>query len=281
MGKRPEVRAAELADWPMLERAYLRHYRPGTPLLDQSWWRWRFADPQHGRAFVAVAEGEVVAHLGFNRTPDVAWAMNLFIDPDRRGTGLAHALYDAARPLGTLATTNANRAGTDMYRHLRWQRLADLQRFVAWDPDHDPATIHEPVRAAPLGWPAARGHHYWEQPGLRGHVAPDGSTVVDNLQAGGLRVVELVDPVALADHAFAAGARWLDYVTSWNDPWCRELDRVGWEDDHDGPVAWLLDPLIPSSRARVNVFADTFLDPERIIRRWDCDHGRLGSRAMP
>lgn len=280
-----EVRTATEDDWPALLPYYRRVYRDDHPITDPAWWRWRFGDPEHGRALVAVADGEVVGHLGVARADGLAWLINVHLDPAHRGRGLLRQLYGTAREDGPLITTNANKLAVDMYRNMGWHRLADLQRFVSWDRARDAATLTDPVDRLdgaasgepPPGWQRATGHHHWDQPGLTGWVAPDGSTVVDALHVGGLRVVELVDPGALVDAAHRVGARWLDLVTSWNDPWCRDLESRGWRADRDAPVPWLLEPVVAGSRAEITVLCEEPVDPRLIIRRWHCDHGRVGS----
>lgn len=275
-----DIRVAADDDWPQVLAAYRAHYRDGHPLADRQFWRWRFGDPATGLCLVAVAGHQVVGHLGVIPDGEVAWVINLFVLPEHRGTGLPARLYDVASAHGTLVTTNVNRAGTDMYRRFGWYRQADLVRFVAWNPDvpHDEIVAPRPLLA---DWPAvADDHHYWRQPGLRGLTAPDGSLVVEQLEVGGLRAVTVADPAALPGLAREAGAAWIDYLTSWNDPLCRDIDRIGWAPDRLGPVPWLLSPLIPGSRAEVNVFSQKPFDPRRIIRRWDSDHGRVGSRGL-
>ena len=271
-----DVRIASDADWPALLAAYRRTYREGHPLTNREFWRWRFGDDRHGVAIIAVADAELVGHLGAALRGGNAWIINAFVEPEFRGRGLLRELYGIAGDHGHLAATNVNRAGTDMYRNMGWVRYADLQRFVAWDSDVPADDLLEPV-LPDVDWPLPPQRHYWQQPGVLGFTAPDGSSVVDQRQVGGLRVIQLGDASALPQLAFDAGYRWVDYVTSWNDPLCRTIDQVGWVTDSSGPVPWLLSPVVASSRATINVFAQSSLDPTYVISREDSDHGRVGS----
>lgn len=279
-GRDVVVRPASLVeDWSRLSIAYRNVYRADHPLLDRTFWEWRFGDDRYGVAMVAVAGDAVVGHVGAALNDGVAWIINVFVDPEFRGQGLLGRLYGAASDFGTLAATNVNRAGTDMYRRMGWYRHADLERYVAWNRDIDPTAIVEPVDRADTGWSSAPDQHFWRQPTMRGLTAPDGSLVVDQRDRGGMRVIDLGDAESLPELAFSTGARWVDYVTSWNDPVCRDLDRLGWVLDEHSPVPWLLSPVVATSRARVNVFSasPTAFAADRVITRAESDHGRVGS----
>jgi hypothetical protein len=93
---------------------------------------------------------------------------------------------------------------------------------------------------------------------------------------GGLRVIQIADPGKVLAACWEAGARWVDFVTSWNDPLCRDLDRKhGWELG-DG-IPWRLNPLVPGSKSEITVTAQESLPAGLIIDRTFSDHGRIGS----
>lgn len=278
MSSFPQVRIATVDDWPTLLNFYQRIYRDSHPLLDPAFWAWRNGDPRFGAAIIAIQSDQVVGHVGVNLSDNIAWIINTYLEPEWRGQGLLRELYDAATAFGPLAATNVNRAGVDMYRKMGWHGLANLRRYVIWDRDVDPNTLLEPVIEQPT-WPRATSHHYWAQPGLRGYVDSYGSTYSDSLKLGGLRAVSIVAVEAVLNEARSVGAKWVDYVTSWNDPLCRVIDMHDWVLDSDGPIPWLLDPILPSSRLSINVFSKDSIPAGRIIRRWDSDHGRIGSRV--
>lgn len=267
-----------MEDWPALEVAFRSQYREGHPLRERDFFAWRFGYPQHGRAVIAIGEhGEVLGHVGAALDHGLSWIINVFLAPEARGRGLLGRMYGEAREYGALAATNVNRAGTDMYRNMGWHRHADLQRFVAWRRDVPTDRLVSPCDPDITRWASPPDDHYWRQPGLVGATAPDGSTVVDQREVGGLRAITVVDPVALVAAAFDAGFAWIDYVTSWNDPLLRSIEDEGWSSDVSAPIPWLLAPVDRTSRCSVNVFSELPLDPRRVIRRSESDHGRVGS----
>ena len=60
-------------------------------------------------------------------------------------------------------------------------------------------------------------------------MGDDGTSAVDFLKFGGLRLVEIAEVKSLNDFVTSTGARWADYVTSWNDPLCEQLLVQGWQ----------------------------------------------------
>ena len=77
--------------------------------------------------------------------------------------------------------------------------------------------------------------------------------------------------------AWSAGYRWVDFMTSWNDPLCRLLEEAGWFVNDLCPVPWLLNPVVPGSVARVSLISEYPLRKDLIVKRRYCDHGRVGS----
>jgi hypothetical protein len=271
-------RFASIDDWPMLRAFYGEIYRPHHPLHDLEFWRWQFGDARYGRAAI-VSDGErVVGHLGTSLAGGFGWLINGYLMEKYRGQGWLAQLYGLAATLAPNAATNINRAGMDMYRNMGFTRYADLQRYTAVAPGITPDTALAPAGISRVAQP--RGHRYWEQPGIVGTTLSDGSTAVVQAQLGGLRVVHIADPAQVLAACWEAGARWADFITSWNDPLCRELDRRhGWTLG-DG-ISWRLDPIVPGSRSDISVTAQTALPPRLIIDRTFSDHGRIGSLSAP
>jgi hypothetical protein len=267
-------RFATSEDWPMLRDFYRIVYREGHPLHRQDFWRWQFGDRQYGQAAIVVDGARVVGHLGATLAGGFSWIINCFLMEDYRGQGWLAQLYALTGSLAPNAATNINRAGMDMYRKMGWIRYADLVRFTALAPgiprEQAVAQAHIARSAQP------QGHRYWQQPGIVGTTLKDGSTAVVQAHLGALRVVHIADPAQLLAACWETGARWADFVTSWNDPLCRDLDRKhGWELG-DG-VPWRVDPLVPGSKSDVTVTAQATLPPDLIIDRTFSDHGRIGS----
>jgi hypothetical protein len=249
-------------------------YRPGHPLHNAEFWRWQYGDARYGQAAIVLDGDRIVGHLGAALSGGFSWIINCFLLEDYRGQGCLARLYALTGSLAPNAATNINRAGMDMYRKLGFSRYADLQRYTAVAPGIEREQAVAEARLARSGQP--QGHHYWQQPGIVGTTLSDGSTAVVQAHLGGLRVVHIADPGQVLAACWETGARWADFVTSWNDPLCRDLDRKhGWE--LGDAVPWLVDPLLPGSRSNITVTAQSALPPGLIIDRTFSDHGRIGS----
>jgi GNAT superfamily N-acetyltransferase len=271
------VREATLRDWPMLEAFFTRNYRKNHPFQKREYFAWLIERSDWGHSFAAIHENRVVAHVAMNMAAGLVWMLNLFVEEEWRGRDATRALYSLARSYGPLANTNANLAGNNMHRLMNWIRYLDLQRFVAVNPrERDHSRLLDPVdvRAA---WPPASGSHYWKQPGLIGAQLSSGNTAVREDRVGGLRIIDLADPAAALREAWSAGYRWVDFMTSWNDPLCRLLEKAGWFVNDLCPVPWLLNPVVPGSVARVSLTSEYPLRKDLIVKRRYCDHGRVGS----
>lgn len=269
-----DVREASSEDWPALLSFFQRIYRAGHPLHRRDFWYWQFGDRNFGRSFIVASETEIRGHIGANFVDGIAWVINVFLDEQLRGQGFLRKLYDLARGYFPVASTNANKAALDMYRAMGFARYCDLQRYVKIRPEVDPADAVRPVDFARA--PAQPGpQHYWTQPGILGAVADDGSSFVLQADVGGMRAVEIADEDILETTCWDMGARWIDYVTSWNDPLCRRLEQSGWI--NGDPIPYRLHPLIAGSRSNISVVSEQPLPKGFIIRRYHSDHGRVPS----
>lgn len=271
-----DVRVASLNDWDALKVFYERAYRSGHPIRNQSFWKWRFGTDGQGAALIAIDSDSVVGHIGVNLCGGIAWIIQTYLDEEWRGKGLLGRLYDLAGDFGPLAATNVNLPGQRMYRKMGWHGLANLERFVLVDPSLKPGSEVTEVKNQ-IPWSIAGGHHYWEQPGIEGVVAPDGSSFVNALEYGGIRAIEIIEPTTVLENMRTIGANWVDYATSWNDPLCEVLLQNGWVHEEDAQVPWLLNPPVAGSRMNGKFFSRECIPPDRIIRRWDSDHGRVGT----
>lgn len=272
-----EYSVAGEEDWPQLLHYYQRVYRLGHPLRHRDFWRWRFGSAEHGRAFLAWHQGQVVGQVAAAFGGGYAWIINVVLDPAFRGQGVLGRLYAMARQFHPLAATNVNRAGLNMYRNMKWTRYCDLQRFTALNPELEvgpalcqPRQLQEPLEGVSQG-------HYWRQPGLTGLRLADGSTAVEQMGVGGLRIVDMGDPRQVRQLAWRAGAAWIDFITSWSDPLCRVLEDLGWLCGPQEPIPWDLNPVVWGSCSAISLLAQEHLPPDFIVRRTFSDHGRVGS----
>lgn len=274
------VKAAQREDWPALEIFYHKSYRKNHPLQDFDFWNWQYVDKEYGQAFIAITNtNEVVGHAGAQLTDGYAWMINVYLDERFRGKGVMRDLYNLARIYAPMVATSANSAGLGMYRNMKWFRYCDLQRYIAVNPVFKDANMH--ILVSPIEEPASftkpSGSHYWRQPGITGIQLADGSTGVLQAHLGGIRFVEIADPATALQHAWEVGARWVDFVTSWNNLICVELEKCGWVHDRLSTIPWRLEPLIPNSHCEVSYLSEEPMPRDFIVQRYHSDHGRIGS----
>ncbi len=272
-----ETRIAKTEDWPAVQRFFLRNYRSGHPFQFEPFWRWQTEDPASAESYISLLAGEVVAHLGMNVGGGYVWVIQLLVEQQCRGKGVVRSLYDLARRRGPLATTNANAVALRMYRKMRWVRTVDLQRYVVVRPGCE---IGEALSAVEMRrtFDAPKEGRYWRQPGIRGAQLTGGTAVLQP-EIGGARLIDLDNVGEVLDEIWAAGFNWADFITSWADPLCEELEERGWFLNEASPIPWRLNPVVPGSVAKISVLSEKPLDPYLIIRRTYCDHGRVGSVA--
>ncbi len=95
--------AKDQADWRRLWTAYLDFYEASVPedVYAETWRRLHLDDPYEPRCLLAVVDTKPVGlvHFLFHRT---TWAVenkcyleDLYVDPERRGTGLGRVLIEA------------------------------------------------------------------------------------------------------------------------------------------------------------------------------------------
>jgi GNAT superfamily N-acetyltransferase len=126
--------------WAELYRGYAAFYEVPPPDLDRLWQRIT-VDPEL-ECFVAELDGEVVGltHVrAFARPLEGDWGGfldDLFVDPDRRGTGAGEALLEhlrrLARERGWGVVTWITGADNHVARRL-YDRLAERQEWVTYD----------------------------------------------------------------------------------------------------------------------------------------------------
>jgi hypothetical protein len=272
-----EYRAAIESDWPILHPFFCKIYRPHHPLQNFEFWRWQFLGQGPSGSFIACDQGRVVGHSGSYFRAGYAWQINLYVEEQYRGQGIVRELHGMARDYFPLAWTNVNRHALHHLRTSKCIRYCDLQRFVAINPEVKDGTRLSDRLTIDPGWGPAREDYYWQQPGIKGFLLPDGSTAVNQLNVGGLRVIDLVNIDEVASACWKAGVTWIDFVTSWNDPLCRALEAKGWYLNDECPVPWLLDPVVHGSKARITYLSEEPMPHDVIVKRVYSDHGRIGS----
>jgi len=275
-----EIRAAEIGDWPQLEKFYTRIYRKKHPLQKREFWAWQYSDSNYGRAFIAIGDNRnIVGHVGANFGGGYAWIINVYLDEEYRGKGILSKLYELARQYYPLAATAANAAGLGLYRNMGWYRYYDLQRYVAINPNianyGGIKDILGPILVEhSLGKPKG---HYWEQPGLKSLILPDGSTAINQDKVGGLRAVDINSLESLMDFAWQLGYKWIDYVTSWNDKVCKEMETKEWVIDSLSIIPWRLEPVQIGYMCDITFLSEDPVPRDFIVHRSFSDHGRVGS----
>jgi hypothetical protein len=278
-----DIRTAELADYDVLRVFYEKAYRVGHPLLSASFFEWQFGDIAYGTAIIAVENNRIIGHLGCSFADGLTWLTNLFILETHRSGPLVLSMYSKAKSFGLpLVTTNASSGLIAFYRRLKWYRQPNLERYCAINPQFttvNAAQLIEPMTTlnAASDIVSPSGHWYWLQPGMAGAALSNGSTAVVQPNCAGVRLVDLKRPAETAEQFFAMGYRWIDYVTSWNDPVIDQLQTLGWQQEKDTLVPWYLNPVVAGSKSEITVFSNTPLPKDFIIKRYHSDHGRVAS----
>lgn len=274
------VREAEIEDWNILSKFFLKIYRKDHPLHVRKFWSWQYGDKNFGRSFIFINDqGEVAGHVGANFGGGIAWIINVYLLPENRGQGILRKLYDLARKYFPLGATAANEAGLGLYRNMRWIRYHNLVRYVKINPQFDfknKSCYWNPVEVR-LDSLTENTSHYFKQPGIKGLHLPDGSRGVSQDEVGGLRLVDLVNIKELEEHTWSLGYLWMDYVTSWNDLEINNLIKNHWVSDVKSEIPWRLNPVVENYFCNISFLSEKPLSNEFIVHRSFSDHGRVGS----
>ncbi len=273
-------REATIDDWFELEKFYKKIYRPNHPLSNKEFWIWQYGDVKFGRAFICINDNfEIVGHVGANFAGNLAWMINGYLDSEYRGKGIMSNLYDLARNYYPVAATAANSLGLGMYKSMRWYRYYDLLRYVKVNPTIQDIKFQNVCKKEHIEVDnlSNRETHYFQQPGIQALKFKDGSTAINQSEVGGLRIVDIINLDSLESTAWQLGYNWMDYITSWNDLKCKELEKNGWVLDYKSVVPWRLNPLEENYFCDITFLSEEPLDREFIVHRSFSDHGRIGS----
>jgi hypothetical protein len=274
------TRAATIDDWNELEKFFFRIYRPNHPLQDQKFWEWQYGDEKYGRSFICLnGNNEIVGHVGANFGGGLAWIINVYLDEQCRGKGILGRLYDLARAYFPLAATAANEAGLGLYRNMRWIRYYDLVRYVKINPHLEDKTFTSVCKniSVDIENLISKDTHYFQQPFIGGIVLNDRSRAVSQEKTGGLRVVSVENLSQMQEQAWELGYLWIDYITSWNDLFVKELENDSWVRDYKSVVPWRLNPVEENYFCDITFLSEEPLPKEFVVKRHYSDHGRIGS----
>lgn len=275
-----EIREAVMEDFDLLLPFYKQAYRPGHPLHNRDFFYWQFGQSLVGKALMALDHGLVVGHLGCNFADGFNWLTNLFIlEPSRTGP-VVMALYGRAKKMGwPLVTTNANPNAIALYRRMRWYRQPNLERYCLVNPAYktlDASALTSPVVVTEQ-FETPNTNHYWKQPGLKGFALKNGSTGFLQSNVAGARLIEANNIEETVATIFAAGYKWIDYVTSWNDAMIDQMLSANWQTEEEANIPWLLNPIATKSKSNITVFSNAPMPRDFIIKRFHSDHGRVPS----
>ena len=273
-------REATIEDWLKLEKFYKKIYRPNHPLINKEFWIWQYGNVEFGRAFIGLNENdEIVGHVGANFEGNISWMINGYLDIEYRGKGIMSNLYALAREFYPLAATAANNLGLGMYQSMRWYRYYDLIRYIKINPEIEEVTFKNVCKniTVNVNHLITRENHYFQQPSIKAIKLLDGSTGISQEIVGGLRVVDIQNLSVLEKNSWGIGYLWMDYITSWNDLKCKELEKNGWVLDYKSVVPWRLNPLEENYFCDITFLSEEPLDREFIVHRSFSDHGRIGS----
>jgi len=274
------TRVANIGDWKELEKFFTRIYRPNHPLQNKEFWSWQYGNEEYGRSFICLnANNEIVGHVGANFGGGLAWIINVYLDEECRGKGILGRLYDLARAYFPLAATAANEAGLGLYRNMRWIRYYDLVRYVKINPHLEDKTFNNVCRSISVDIEKliVKDTHYFQQPSIQGIILSDGSRAVSQEKTGGLRVVSAENLSKMQEQAWELGYLWMDYITSWNDLFVKELEKEAWVRDYKSVVPWRLNPLEENYFCDITFLSEEPLPKEFVVKRHYSDHGRVGS----
>ena len=273
------IREANIEDWDELERFFTRIYRSKHPLQNFEFWNWQFGNKKFGRSFICLTpKGNIIGHVGANFGGDIAWIINVYLDEQYRGNGILRKLYDLARHYYPLAATAANEAGLGLYRNMRWFRYYDLVRYVKINPsikDVSTQNVCKPIKIE-ISKLRISDTHYFKQPGIIGVKIPDGSTGASQANVGGLRAIDINNLKQFEEYAWDIGYSWIDYITSWNSLFIKQLEFNNWIVDYESVVPWRLNPL-EEKYFDITFLSEEPLDKNFVVHRSYSDHGRIGS----
>lgn len=273
-----DIKIAENSDWKILLNFYKKVYGIHHPLLNYEFWKWQYGNEEFGRAIIAIHNNQVVAHLGIAINSDYAWHINLFVLEEYRNTSVLLNLFSIAKKFGKQGNLSANKEAVNLYRSLKWYQYADIERKLIINPTYSSdaleALLLPIVTASNLNTPEG---NFWAQPTLQSILFEDGSTAIIQEKVAGLRFVTINDVKKTTQEAFESGFKWCDFVTSFNNPILRKLEKNNWKSENEIFIPWLLNPIVKGSTSNITFLSKEPIDINFYIDRTHSDIGRVGS----
>lgn len=273
-----DIKIADNSDREIVLAFYKKVYGIYHPLLNDEFWKWQYGNEEFGRAIITIHNNEVVAHLGIALNDDYAWHINLFVMEDYRNTSVLLNMFGVAKKLGKQGNLSANRDAVNLYRSLKWYQYANIERKLTINPmydSHSLETLLQPIDIA-LNLSMPKGN-FWEQPTMKSVLFEDGSTAIVQENASGLRFVTINDVKKATQEAFEMGFKWCDYVTSFNNPILRKLEKNNWKSENEITIPWLLNPIVKGNTSNITFLTKEAIDINFYIDRTHSDIGRVGS----
>jgi hypothetical protein len=272
-----EIRIASIEDWKILHAFYKSIYNMNHPLLNYNFWNWQY-NHDLGKAIIVVKENEIIGHLGISISDGYSWHINLYIKNDYRNSSVILLLLKKANDFGKQANLSANKNAVDLYRSLKWYQYANLERRLVLNPQFqfEPVvSILRPINTDVI-YKAPNGH-FWKQPTLRSIEFDDGSTAIVQNDVGGLRFVTLNEVGKTTKQAFEMGFKWCDFLSSFNNPILRKLEKNNWKTEEEIQIPWLLNPVVYGNKSNLTFLSKEPIDINFYINRTHSDLGRVGS----
>lgn len=273
-----EIRISNNSDWVVLKDFYAVVYKENHPLQSYDFWNWQYGNESYGRAIIAIVNNKVIAHLGLSLSDGYAWHMNLFVDSDYKNSTTLLNLLKIAGEYGKQGNLSANSNAVNLYRSLKWYQYANLERRILLKPGLNIENLSGILKSIsmistfqkPIG-------HFWALPGLESILFEDGSTGIIQDNIGGLRLVDIVDIKYISRKVFEMGFNWCDFVTSFNNPIIRKLEKSNWQTEEVIEIPWLLNPIVYGNRSNLTFLTKDPIDIKFYIKRNHSDIGRIGS----
>ncbi len=274
------IRKANSNDWDNLYPFFKGIYREKHPLQSEAFWEWQYGDENYGVSFICLNENnEIIAHLGAGFGGEIAWTLNLYVNPDYRGKGISEKLHVEVRKYYPLAAISASKKGLKVYKRMGWIRYYNLMRYVKINPNIENKIFEEVCKAVKptIDHLITKETHYSRQPSIKCLKLKGNSIAVSQIEVGGLRAIDIENVKELEAHAWELGYNWIDYVSSWNDPKINTIEKAGWVIDNESVVPWLLNPKVKGRFSDISFLSEKPLDTNFIVHRSYSDHGRIGS----
>ena len=73
------------------------------------------------------------------------------------------------------------------------------------------------------------------------------------------------------------GFKWCDFLSSFNNPILRKLEKNNWKTEEEIQIPWLLNPVVYGNKSNLTFLSKEPIDINFYINRTHSDLGRVGS----